>query len=56
MGHSESDWDGIYRRKVCFQTLPEFEVLPRVPQAKWNVSEILEGSQSRSLSCMKTWF
>jgi hypothetical protein len=49
-------WVGIYRRRVCFQTLPEFEVLSRVTRAKWKVSKILEGSQSRSLSCMKNWF
>jgi hypothetical protein len=47
VGQSESDWDGIYRRSVCFQTLPEFEVLSRVPQAKWKVSKILEGSQKQ---------
>jgi len=46
-------WVGIYRRRVCFQTLPEFEVLSRVTRAKWKVSKILEGSQSRSLFCMK---
>jgi hypothetical protein len=43
MGQSESDWDGVYRRRVCFQTLPEFEVLSRVPQAKWKVSKCWKG-------------
>jgi hypothetical protein len=42
----------MYRRRVCFQTLSEFDV-PSQGVAEWKVLKILECSENRPFSCTK---
>jgi len=43
----------IYRRRVCFQTLSEFEVSHKAEWKVPKIPKIPEGSESRPFSCIR---
>jgi hypothetical protein len=44
----------MYRRRVCFQTLSEFEVSHKAEWKVPKITKIPEGSENRPFSCIRT--